>query len=50
MPYRSKAQQRFFHTATARRKGISSKTVKEFDAASKGKKLPARAKKRRRGH
>lgn len=40
MPYASDAQRRFFHTATARKKGITPATVKEFDEASKGKKLP----------
>ena len=44
MPYLSEAQRRFFHTATAREKGITPDEVSEFDAASKGKKLPARAK------
>ena len=43
MPYKSDAQRAFFHTDTARRKGIDAKTVAEFDEASKGKKLPARA-------
>lgn len=42
MPYKSLAQERFFHTATARKKGISAATVQEFDQASKGKKLPKR--------
>lgn len=39
MPYKSSAQRRFFHAAEARGE-ISSKTVKEFDKASKGKDLP----------
>lgn len=42
MPYASDAQRRFFHTDTARKQGISAKTVAEFDRASKGKRLPAR--------
>jgi hypothetical protein len=42
MPYRSKAQRGKLHAMAARGE-ISSKTVKEFDRASKGKKLPARA-------
>lgn len=42
MPYKSQAQQRFFHSAGAKEKGISAKTVGEFDQASKGKTLPAR--------
>lgn len=49
MPYASDAQRRFFHTATARRKGITVKVVKEFDQASKGKKLPARKKAKKPG-
>lgn len=44
MPYKSDAQRKFFHTATAKKEGISDKTVKEFDKASKGMKLPARKK------
>ena len=40
MPYASLAQERFFHTDTAKKKGISASTVKEFDQASKGMKLP----------
>lgn len=48
MPYASDQQRKFFHTATARKKGISAKTVEEFDDASRGKKLPKRAKKRKR--
>lgn len=40
MPYKSQAQQRFFHTDTARKAGITGKDVAEFDRASKGKKLP----------
>lgn len=40
MPYKSDAQRRFFHSAGAKAAGISEKTVKEFDKASKGKKLP----------
>jgi hypothetical protein len=39
MPYKSKAQERFFHTAEARG-DISKSTVDEFDSASRGKKLP----------
>lgn len=42
MPYKSVAQMRFFHTNTARAKGITPATVKEFDHASKGMSLPAR--------
>ena len=45
MPYDSLAQERFFHTDTAKKKGITASTVKEFDQASKGKKLPAKVSK-----
>lgn len=44
MPYKSLKQERFFHTATAKKKGITPATVKEFDQASKGLKLPKKAK------
>jgi hypothetical protein len=40
MPYKSKAQQAFFHTATAKKKGITSAMVHEYDDASRGMKLP----------
>lgn len=40
MPYKSIAQERFFHTDTAKKKGITPATVNEFDQASKGMKLP----------
>lgn len=45
VPYVSTAQQRFFHTPTAKKKGISAKTVKEYDDATKGSysKLPEHA-------
>ena len=43
MPYKSDAQRRFFHTNTAKKEGITPATVKEFDEATKGKKLPERA-------
>lgn len=43
MPYKSDRQRRYFHAAEARG-DISSKTVDEFDQASKGKKLPEKAK------
>jgi hypothetical protein len=42
MPYKSSAQRKFFHTATARKKGIKAAVVDEFDSASKGMKLPAK--------
>lgn len=47
MPYKSKAQRGKFHVM-AERGEISEATVKEWDKASKGKKLPARAKKKKR--
>lgn len=40
MPYKSDAQRKFFHTPTAKKAGITDSEVKEFDAASKGLKLP----------
>lgn len=40
MPYKSEAQRKFFHTKTAKKKGITPKMVKEYDKVSKGKKLP----------
>ena len=48
MPYASDAQRRFFH---AREDEIGPETVKEYDRASKGKKLPKRVgRKKKRGH
>jgi len=44
MPYKSEKQRSFFHAA-AQRGEISKKTVAEWDNASKGKKLPEKAKK-----
>lgn len=44
MPYKSQAQRRFFHTDTAKEQGIDSETVKDFDQASKGKRLPGKVK------
>jgi hypothetical protein len=43
MPYKSDRQRRFFHTKTARKKGITPKMVKEYDQASRGAKLPETA-------
>jgi hypothetical protein len=43
MPYKSEAQRRFFHAAESRGE-ISPKTVKEYDTASKGKRLPEKVK------
>jgi hypothetical protein len=42
MPYKSEAQRRAFHAKEAAGE-IDPKVVKEFDRASKGKKLPERA-------
>lgn len=39
MPYKSEAQRRYFHYAAKLGK-IKASVVKEFDSASKGKKLP----------
>lgn len=43
MPYKSDKQRRFFHAAEKRGE-ISSAVVDEWDKASKGKKLPEKAK------
>ena len=40
MPYKSEQQRKFFHSAGAKKAGITSATVKEYDKMSKGKKLP----------
>ena len=48
MPYVSDKQRRFFHTKTARRKGITKAMVEEYDKASKGKKLPEKKKKKKK--
>jgi len=45
MPYKSEAQRKAFH-AKADRGEIPKKVVEEFDAASKGKKLPGKAPKK----
>jgi len=45
MPYKSEAQRKKFH-AMAKRGEISQSVVDEYDRASKGKKLPKRAKKK----
>lgn len=46
MPYKSEAQRKKFH-AMEERGEISPKVVKEFDKASKGKKLPKKVKKKK---
>lgn len=40
MPYKSEAQRRFFNSDRAKEKGISQKTVDEYNKASKGMSLP----------
>jgi hypothetical protein len=47
LPYKSNAQRRKLH-ALEDRGEISSKTIKEFDEASKGKQLPEKVKPTRR--
>lgn len=42
MPYKSKAQERYFHSSGAKKAGISKAVVAEYDKASKGAKLPER--------
>lgn len=37
MPYESEAQRRFFHTRSARRKGITHEMAEEFDREEKKK-------------
>lgn len=49
MPYTSDKQRRFFHTDTAKKKGITEAEVKEYDKASKGKKLPETSRKKKPG-
>ena len=44
MHYASDAQRRFFHSSGAKKVGITKATVKEFDSASKGMKLPEKVK------
>jgi hypothetical protein len=50
MPYKSEAQRRFFHSAGAKKAGISSRVVKEFDNASKGQHVPEHMSDRKRLH
>jgi hypothetical protein len=47
MPYVSNAQRKKFH-AMLKRGEISAKTVREYDKASKGKKLPEHVKKKKK--
>lgn len=46
MPYKSQAQRRWAHTPSGK-KALGKKGVKEWDKASKGKRLPERKKKKR---
>lgn len=46
IPYVSDRQRRFFHSPGAKKAGISKATVKEYDKASKGLKLPEKKKSR----
>ena len=43
MPYKSQAQQRFFHSAGAKAAGLTDADVAEWDQTSKGMNLPERA-------
>lgn len=45
MPYVSDAQRRFFHSPGAAKVGITPAMVKEYDEASRGKKLPEKVEK-----
>jgi hypothetical protein len=45
MPYKSQAQRAFFH-ANAKKLAKQGVNIAEWDAASKGKKLPKRSKKK----
>lgn len=40
MLYKSESQRRFFHSAGAKKAGISQKTIQEYDKASTGMVLP----------
>ncbi len=46
MPYKSQAQERWAHTAAGEKALGGKGKVKEWDRASKGKKLPARKNKK----
>jgi hypothetical protein len=49
MPYKSKRQRRWAHTEAGMEK-LGPAKVAEFDQASKGKKLPERSKKPKKGY
>jgi hypothetical protein len=44
MPYKSEAQRKWFHSAGAKKAGITPADVKHWDEVSKGKKFPQKAK------
>lgn len=46
MPWKSDAQRKWGHTPTGKKALGGAKAVKEWDNATKGKKLPARSKKK----
>lgn len=48
MPYKSDSQRRKFHVMLKRGE-VSAEKVAEFDQASKGKKLPERVKRKKKG-
>jgi hypothetical protein len=47
VPYRSAKQRAFFHSAGAAKAGLTKADVAKWDAESRGKKLPAKAPKRK---
>lgn len=49
MPYKSKAQERWAHTAAGTKALGGKEKVAEWDSASKGKKLPEKVKKKKKG-
>ena len=44
MPYKSSSQRKFFHSAGAKKAGITSADIKKWDKESKGKKVPEKVK------
>jgi len=48
MPYKSDAQRKFFHSAGAKKAGLTAKKVAEWDKASMGLKLPKKVKKNKK--
>jgi hypothetical protein len=47
MPYKSEAQRKWFHTAAAKRAGVTEADVKHWDKATNGKKLPKKVSKKK---